>query len=145
MSRPKILIVEKDEAMRMDLVCTATRSGYQVQTTLSVVRLLDGLLRRAFSVVLVGDSLEGIIQIASLVSLMKASHPQVVIILISDDISLQQMRKIREEGIFYHALKPVDSADWQELTMAMVCAYRRCIRLPPAPRRSAMPILPRIH
>ena len=145
MNKPNILIAEKDFALRMHLVRTATKAGYQVKTTMSVARLIYNLLRKHFPVVLLGDSLEGNIQIPNLVRLMKASDPQVAIILISDDISLQQVRKARELGIFFHALRPVSPADWQELILAMACAFKKSAHLAHAPRRGAAPLTPRIH
>ena len=123
MNKPKILIAEKDFSTRMQLVHTAAEAGYQAKTTISVAPLLSSLLRKRFPVVLLGDNFEKNIQVSDLVRLMKTSYPQVVIILVSDDISLLQVRKARELGIFYHALKPVTIEDWQELTQAMECAF----------------------
>ena len=145
MNKPNILIAEKDFATRMQLVRTATKAGYQVKTTMSVAKLLYNLLRKRFPVVLLGDSIEGNIPIANLVRLMKASDPQVAIILISDDISLQQVRKARELGIFFHALKPVNPEDWQELTLVMACAFKKTTHMTLAPRRGVTSPLPRIH
>jgi len=145
MNKPNILIAEKDFATRMQLVRIATKAGYQVKTTLSVAKLIYCLLRKHFPVVFLGDSLEGNIQIPNLVRLMKVSDPQVAIILISDDISLQQVRKARALGIFFHALRPVNSEDWQELTLAMACAFKKTARLAHAPRRGVAALTPRIH
>jgi DNA-binding NtrC family response regulator len=145
MNKPHILIAEKDFATRMQLVHTAAKAGYQVKTTMSVAKLLYYLLRKRFPVVLLGDSVEGNIQIPSLVRLIKASDPQVAIILISDDISLQQMRKARELGIFFHALRPVNPEDWQELILAIACAFKMTARVAPAPRRGMTSLTPRIH
>jgi DNA-binding NtrC family response regulator len=145
MNKPNILIAEKDFTTRMQLVRTATKAGYQVKTTLSVAKLLYYLLRKHFPVVLLGDSIDENIQIPSLVRLIKASDPQVAIILISDDISLQQMRKARELGIFFHALKPVNPEDWQELILAIACAFKMTTRVAYAPRRGATSLTPRIH
>ena len=132
MNKPKILIAEKDFTTRMQLVNSAAEAGYQVKTTISVAPLLSSLLRKQFPVVLLGDNFEEKIQVSELVRLMKTSNPQVVIILISDDISLLQVRKARELGIFYHALKPVNPEDWQELTLAMECAFNSTVSASPA-------------
>ena len=145
MNKPNILIAEKDFTTRMQLVCTATKAGYQVKTTMSVAKLIYNLLRNHFQVVLLGDSIEGNIQIHKLLRLMKASDPQVAIILISDDISLQQVRKARELGIFFHALRPVNPEDWQELTLAMVCAIKNIAHQSLASRRGVISLTPRTH
>lgn len=145
MNKPNILIAEMDFATQVQLVRTATTAGYQAKSTNSVAQLIYNLLGNNFPVVVLGDCLEGNIQIANLVRLMKASDPRVAIILISDDISLQQVRKARELGIFYHALKPVNSEDWQELILAMACAVKKTTRLVHAPRRGDTSPMPRIH
>lgn len=145
MNKPNILIVEKDFTTRMQLVRTATKAGYQVKTTMSAAMLIYNLLRKHFPVVLLGDSIEGNIQIHNLLRLMKASDPQVAIILISDDISLQQVRKARELGIFFHALRPVNTEDWQELTLAIACAFKKRTRLAHVPRRGERSLVPRTH
>ena len=145
MNKPNILIAEKDFATRMQLIRTAATAGYQVKATISVALLLYNLLRKRFPVVLLGDNSEGNIQIADLVRLMKASDPQVAIILISDDISLLQVRKARELGIFYHALKPVNPEDWQELLLAMECAFKSRSHAAYASRGGFSSSMHRIH
>ena len=143
MNKPSILIAEMDFTTRMQLVRTAATAGYQVKTTMSVAKLLYNLLRQRYPVVLLGDSIEENIQIPNLVRLMKASDPRVAIILVSDDISLQQIRKARELGIFFHALKPVNSEDLQELSLAMSCALKKTTRH--APLRGATSTMHRTH
>lgn len=142
MNNSNILIAEKDFATRMQLLRTAAKAGYQAKAISSAPQLLYYLLCKRFPVVLLGDSIEGNIQIANLLRLMKASDPQVTIILISDDISLQQVRKARELGIFFHALRPVSPGDWQELTQVMACAFTKSARLA---QRGATSPMPRIH
>lgn len=139
MNKPNILIAEKDFATRLYLVRCAAESGYPVATMNSVAPLLCNLMRNRLPVVLLDDSFEGTIQIVDLIYLIKRSNPQTTIILISDDISLLQMRKARELGLFYHALKPVAPQDWQELTKAMECAVQSALTT--TPRRSSTPSL----
>jgi DNA-binding NtrC family response regulator len=145
MNKPKILIAEKDFSTRMQLVHSAAEAGYEVKTTISVAPMLSSLLRKQFPVVLLGDNFEENIQVSDLVRLMKTSYPQVVIILISDEISLLQVRKAREIGIFYHALKPVNPEDWQELTLAMECAFNSTAAMARALRDDAATSPRNIH
>jgi hypothetical protein len=35
-----------------------------------------------------------------------------------------RLRKLRTEGIFYHALKPVDAEDREEIRQAVACAFK---------------------
>lgn len=145
MNKAKILIAEKDFATRMQLVRTAAEAGYQVKTTISVAPLLNNLLRKRFPVVLLGDNFEAQIPVVDLIRLIKTSNPLVAILLISDDITLTQMRKARELGIFYHALKPVCPEDWQELTLAMECALQSAPKQARTSRRTGTATIQHLH
>jgi hypothetical protein len=56
--------------------------------------------------------------------LMRKCNKNLRIILISDDSSLETLRRIREDGIFYHALKPHCQEDNEELRSAVECAVQ---------------------
>jgi predicted component of type VI protein secretion system len=60
-----------------------------------------------------------------MVRLLKQCNRQLSIILVSDEQSLPLVRTIREEGIFYHALKPADLNDTEELRLAVKCAFEK--------------------
>jgi hypothetical protein len=44
--------------------------------------------------------------------------------MVSDEESLPMMRTIRQEGIFYHALRPVTPDDREEIKQAVDCALK---------------------
>lgn len=58
-----------------------------------------------------------------LIPLFKKCYRNLVIILVSNEVSLPVMRKLRSEGIFYHLLKPVKPEDREELKQALKCAF----------------------
>jgi hypothetical protein len=68
------------------------------------------------------------------VPLMRKCNQKVTIILVSDDESLPSIRKLREEGIFYHALIPVNHDDWKEIRQAVDCAFSASSRSSKPPR-----------
>ena len=43
----------------------------------------------------------------------------------ASELPLALLRKARHEGIFYHALKPVQSGDEEELRQAVKCAFAK--------------------
>jgi response regulator of citrate/malate metabolism len=60
---------------------------------------------------------------AELIPLLKQCNRNVTIILVSNEESPPAIRKIRNEGIFYHALKPVKPEDTEEIRQAVKCAF----------------------
>ena len=60
---------------------------------------------------------------AELIPLLKQCNRRLTIILVSADASLPLIRKLRREGIFYHALRPVDGEGKEEIRKAVQCAF----------------------
>jgi hypothetical protein len=56
---------------------------------------------------------------------LRKCSPDLGIILVSDETTLSEMRRFRREGIFYHALRPVDQAGLEELLQAVHCAFEK--------------------
>jgi len=73
-------------------------------------------------VVLLGSEFDELTA-ADLIPLLKKCNRRLTIILVSADTSLPLIRKLRSEGIFYHALKPVNGEDKEELRKAVECAF----------------------
>ena len=124
MTRPRLLIAEKNGELRTRMMQASVEAGYRVKTAGTVAQLLCQLLRKQAPVVLLGDNFEENLALADLIRLMKTCNPHLSIILVSDQISLLQVRKARQLGIFYHALLPDSPAEWQELEQAVACAFR---------------------
>jgi len=60
---------------------------------------------------------------SDLIPLLKKCNRELTIIFVSSDASLPLIRKLRNEGIFYHALPPLEPTDQQELKQAVECAF----------------------
>jgi hypothetical protein len=69
-----------------------------------------------------GDSFEEKIAPADVIALMRKCNKDLRIILVSDDSSLETLRRMRADGIFYHALKPHSLEDNEELRAAVESA-----------------------
>lgn len=116
-----LLIADKDAATRQHMAEFFAKAGFPLMGVDSVVEVLRVLLKRNPQVILLGDL--DPLPLVQVVPLLRKCSPDLVIILVSDDPSLPEMRKFRREGIFYHALRPVDAAGLEELLQAVRCAY----------------------
>jgi len=122
MEKATIIIADRDGDYRNGLASHLRRQGYQVETSGSLARLVQSLLEQRSFVLLLSGDLEPRIAPADLVHLLKKCHRQLPVILISDELPLPELRKVRTEGVFYHALKPEGAFDLEEVTSAVAAA-----------------------
>lgn len=122
MKARKILIVDKDPVARQKLADFFQESNYQVDTSGSAAYLVAHIIQKHQPIVLLGSQFEEKISVAEVVGLLHQCNKSLNIILISDENSPEMLRRIREKGIFYHALKPQNQADNEELRSVVECA-----------------------
>ncbi|WP_303721562.1 hypothetical protein [Malonomonas rubra] len=118
-----LLIANEDSKAREQLAELFSGDDVQVETSDSVFSGLEGILNKTIQVVVLGGSFDEA-HVAKLVPLLKKCNRYLSIILISDEISLNLLRRIRKEGIFYHALKPAGAEGREEIRQAVLCAFR---------------------
>ena len=128
MAEREILVADSDTTVRSQMAECFRKAGYQVETTDSAVHVFCTVLEKQIPVVLLGSGCDKKIALADLVPLLKKCNRGVTIILVSDEESLPTVRSIRQEGIFYHALKPAGSEDTEEILAAVECAFNRTER-----------------
>jgi len=117
-----LLIANKDQAAREQMAHLFDSDGYEVTTADSVVNSLAGILDKTIQVVVLGGILDEQ-QISKFIPLLKKCNRNLSIILVSDEMPLELLRRIRKEGIFYHALRPVGDEGWDEIRQAVSCAF----------------------
>lgn len=117
-----LLIADKDLDCRKQMAELFIEAGYNVIVTNSAANALDGILKNTAQVVLLGSEFDEL-SAADLIPLLKQCNRKLTIILITADTSLPLIRKLRSEGIFYHALKPVSGEDKDEIRQAVRCAF----------------------
>ena len=122
-----LLIADKDAASRKQMAELLSEAGYDVTVTDSAANAIDNVLKRNAQVMLLGPELDEITS-ADLVPLLKQCNRKLMIILIADDAPLPLMRKVRKEGIFYHALRPAEPEDEEEIRQAVRCAILNLTR-----------------
>ena len=117
-----LLIVDEDIDCRKKMASMFIESGYNVIVTNSVANALSGILKKTAQVVLLGTKFDEL-SAAELIPILKQCNRKLSIILVAADTSLPLIRKMRSEGIFYHALKPVNAEDREEIRQAVRCAF----------------------
>ncbi|MCF6267045.1 MAG: response regulator [Desulfuromusa sp.] len=122
MKMRKILIADRDKAARKQLAAFFENSHYEVETTASAAYAIAKIVQKNEPIVILGDSFEEKIASVDVIALMRKCNKNLRIILVSDDSSLETLKRIREDGIFYHALKPHSQEDNEELRSAVECA-----------------------
>ena len=123
MNEHTILIADKSRKSRQQLAELFQGTNYQVETTGSAAYLIYTVLQHHQPIVLLGNRFEEKIEVADLIALLKACNRSLNIILVSDEDSLWSLRKARQEGIFYHSLKPICHEDNEELRSVVECAF----------------------
>lgn len=119
-----IIIADRDADFRKQVAEHFRKAGYRVETTDSAVHVLCSVLEKQTPVLLLGSDFDKKISSADLIRLLKKSNRHLSVIMVSDEMPLAQARQVRQEGIFYHALKPVNAADRDELGLAVECAFQ---------------------
>lgn len=128
-----LLIAEKDRNTRREMTALFARHGYRVVTAESVVDVLIDALNHKSSVILLGSEFGDFLAV-ELIPLLKRCNRNLHIIFVSDESSLPLLRKLRREGIFFHALKPCYPDAREELCQAVLCAFAHPLP-PPADYR----------
>ena len=122
-----LLIADKDAATRKQMANLLIEAGYDVTVTDSAAKAINGVLKRTARVVLLGTELDELTS-AEMVPLLKQCNRKLMIILIADDAPLPMIRKVRKEGIFYHALRPAEPEDEEEIRQVVKCAMETLTR-----------------
>ena len=122
METQSILVADKDTKFLSNISSGLTHAGFHVETTNSTVRVISNILKKKTPVVILGSDFDNKIDLINLVRLLKKCNQHLAVILVSDEAALPIVQKIREEGIFYYALRPIDGEDINEINQAAICA-----------------------
>ncbi len=120
----ELLIADKDLVTRKQVADLMIDAGYDVTVTNSAWNVVRGVLKKSVQVVLLGRELTEFDSVR-LVPLLKKCNNNLMIIFVADDAPLPLIRKVRQEGIFFHALRPEEPEQKKELIQAVQCAVAR--------------------
>ena len=129
----ELLIADKDVDARNQMADLFTEAGYDVTVANSALNVLYDILKGKAEVVLLGSELDDL-KVGDLLPLLKKCNRNLVIILVADDTPLPLIRKFRQEGIFYHALRPIEPEDRQEIREVVECAFKNLLNTRPRRR-----------
>jgi len=118
----ELLIADQDPDTRLQMAELFIKEGYTVTVTDSLANTFSSILKKVTQVVLLGGKLDEV-RTFDLIGLLKKCNRKLAIILISDELPLPLLRKIRSSGIFYHALKTGQPEDVEEIRQAVRCAF----------------------
>ena len=118
----RLMIAEQDRNCRSMMAELLSDEGYSVTVTDSAADALSSILKKGAQVVLLGSEFDDLAA-TELIPLLKQCNRDLTIILVSNEESQPVIRKIRSEGIFYHALKPAKLEDTDEIRQAVKCAF----------------------
>ncbi|RPJ08253.1 MAG: response regulator [Deltaproteobacteria bacterium] len=116
-----VFIAYQDDLSARSLSTFFHGAGYRVERARAVSEMIRKVRKGNPGVTLLDEQLEGI-EACDLVPLLKNIHSRMQIIVISSDETLDFVKRLREAGIFYHAMKPIDLA---EIRCAAECAFEK--------------------
>lgn len=127
LNMPGLIIADNNPVTRRQIADLLIGEGYDVMVTDSVAKTIHGVLSKTAQVILLGTALDEFTS-AELVPLLKKCNRDLMIILVADDTPLPLMRRVRQEGIFYHALRPVEPKDGEEIKQVVKYAMKSMMK-----------------
>jgi DNA-binding NtrC family response regulator len=124
MKSKSILVAYQDDLWARSLSTFFHGIGYRVEAAKMVSEMIRKVRKGKIHVVLLDDEMEGV-KACDLVPLFKKMDDKIQVIVISSDLSLGLVKRLRGAGIFYQAMKPVDV---EEIKSAVECAFEKIER-----------------
>lgn len=119
-----LLIANKDQEAREQLANRFEAAECKVVQADSVANALEGIINKEIQVVVL-DADRDHHTFAKLIPLMKKCNRNIAIVLVSTEIPIDLLRRIRKEGIFYHALKNAGEVNIEEVYQAVCYAFKK--------------------
>jgi DNA-binding NtrC family response regulator len=124
MKSKTILIAYQDDLWARSLSTFFRGISYRVETARLVSEMIRKVRKGNIHVVLLDDELEGV-KDCDLAPLFKKIDDKVQVIVISSEVSLGLVKRLRGAGIFYQAMKPIDL---EEIKSTVACAFEKIER-----------------
>ncbi|MEA3544310.1 MAG: response regulator [Thermodesulfobacteriota bacterium] len=119
-----LLIANKNQEAQEQLASLFDKNEYQVTKADSVANALEGIINKEIQVVVIDGHYDEQ-NVVKLIPLLKKCNRNISIILVSDEMPLELERRIRKEGIFYHALKTAGEDNHEEIHQAVSYAFKK--------------------
>jgi hypothetical protein len=85
---------------------------------------VPGIGKKQSPVLLLGSDFDQNMDLPQLMQLLNKCNRHLAVIMVSDEATLPIVRRIRREGIFFHALRPIAPTDREEIRQAVECAFK---------------------
>jgi FixJ family two-component response regulator len=119
-----LLTANKNQEARERLASLFNQEEYQITKADSVANALEGIINKEIQVVVLDGTYDEQ-NVAKLVPLLKKCNRNISIVLVSDEMPIDLVRRIRKEGIFYHALKTAGEDNHEEIYQAVCYAFKK--------------------
>jgi len=119
-----LLIANKNQQSREQLATLFDPNEYQITKADSVANALEGIINKEIQVVVIDGHYDEQ-NIVKLIPLLKKCNRNISIILVSDEMPIELERRIRKEGIFYHALRTAGEDNGEEIRQAVSYAFKK--------------------
>jgi len=119
-----LLIANKNEAARENLANLFSADEYQITKADSVANALEGIINKEIQVVVIDGNYDEQ-NVVKLIPLLKKCNRNISIIMVSDEMPIDLVRRIRKEGIFYHALRTAGEDNYEEIYQAVCYAFKK--------------------
>ena len=118
MEKQGILVADKDTALLKEVTDHFSDAGYHVETTNSAVRVISDILQNQTPVVLLGSDFDKKIDLLEMVKVLKKCNRNLAVILVSEEESFPAVKRIRNEEVFYYAMRSgapdeLDGIEWE--------------------------------
>src|SRR4030065_108414 len=121
MKSKTILMAYQDDLWAKSLSTFFRNIGYKLEMAKMVSEMIRKVRKGNIHVVLLDDEIEGV-KACDLVPLFKKIDGQIQVIVISSEVSLGLVKRLRGAGVFYQAMKP---GDLDEIKSAVECAFQQ--------------------
>lgn len=114
-SKGTVLIAGINEKLKLLLSTLCIKEGYWVTLASLAGEVIRTVQDTSIDIMIIDVELSGM-KGYEVIPIVKRINPAVIVIVTSDDSSLELARKIRENDIFFYAVKPLD-LDEMELAL----------------------------
>ena len=119
-----LLIANKDQGAREQLASLFDENEYNITKADSVANALEGIINKEIQVVVLDGNYDEQ-NVVKLIPLLKKCNRNISIIMVSDEMPIELVRRIRQEGIFYHALRTAGEDNYEEIFQAVSYAFKK--------------------
>ena len=120
-----VLIAETNEEEREYLSIALASEGYKVETAKASSEMIKKLHNKSDVGVIIMDVNMPGVRAYEVIPIVKKINRRIPIIVMSSDNSIDLARKVRQVGIFYYAMKPLDI---EEMKLVVRDAFKKVSR-----------------